>query len=1559
MDKQSILKLAKLLLDLGKRNPLVNFRDRTSSTLEFISPKYEIIYDRLADGASFEVFDPKTDRDSDGSEEYGGNETSGEILKKEDVLQLAPKLKKNQLLPFSAAKSPMRPLKAIRKKAMTVIQETGVNIAYLAFGFIHWKEREDSAVNFKAPILLLPVEIQNDSSLEPFYISAREDEAVVNPTFAYKLENEYNFQLPEFDGEDIVHYFDEIESLIVKLGWSLSREVKLGTFSFLKINMYRDLLNHADTISQNTNIRRILDPNSGSQSDNEEGESHPAIQNPMNFHTVVDADSSQLEAIALAKSGASFVLQGPPGTGKSQTITNIIAECLASGKKVLFVSEKLAALEVVYDKLTEAGLSDFCLQLHSHKANKKDVIAELARTLKLEKNGVSSVADRELETLQRTQTQLENYERELHQKRDVIDMSLYMLFEKFAHFRKYPDVHVLIPDIKSKGESYLSDAVELLSGYARHSVTIGYQYKNNPWYGYIGLDNSYQADLAFRQNFSATCSALKLFEKKAEKIYQICKIDCSSLASLKDNAKQGVTSLLRILGESDFLTPSLLNRRTLDNLLKNVSRMQNLSADILRYRQDVDAEFDQDVYQIDGKSAYNALKKFYSGWFQRLFSKKYKEIQDKFRVCRKNGKKFDYKSLLSAAQKLMQVQGLKQEYGECECVVKDPLGVTYHGYSSNWEHIIQQLNGCLACSCLNEVGRVVLVYQPDEFIALKQELIDLCDDLDSLFEKNEPVFAYLNGCFDGNIFDFFSSSFCEAQKKLEGCLKEADRRNNWIIFWKHMQKIQSFGLTGFVDSCIQNNFAADDMPDIFQKMFYRQWIDHVIGSSDVLTEFNRTTQDQNISCFAQKDLLQFEINKAKIRAAVSAKRPDLGYVAGGGAIAVLLREAGKKRKQKPIRVLLSEIGELAQVLKPCFMMSPLSVSTFLDSKELNFDTVVFDEASQIFPQDAVGAIYRGKQLIVVGDSKQMPPSNFFNSMTSSDDYDDEEEAEAEGVSDFESILDLCSTSMPQIWLKWHYRSRCEELIAFSNRNFYKGDLISFPSAHTKKEGYGVSFHYVNGIFDRKTKTNRAEADYIVDLIYDHFEKYPNRSLGVVAFSASQQDLIESCLSKRRAADSSKEEFFRSDLPEPFFIKNLETVQGDERDTIIFSIAYARDSMGRFMANFGPVNREGGERRLNVAVTRAKYNVEVVCSVHAYDIDLKVSHSKGAQLLREYIDYAENGMVALERAPEVRQFETFDSDFEMEVYDCLTEAGFSVDTQVGCSKFRIDLALKIPQTSDYVLAIECDGATYHSAATVRDRDRLRQQILENMGWHFYRIWSTDWFRNNRIERERLVKTAKEAVESRERALLQEGEKTTPAVPVKNPDQAEAPTFVQEIHEEKNALPHYETVGLEEAQRNGGGTYLGMVAYMLGKEAPLSEEWLLKRTVNLFGRSKVTDFVRNEYRYKMAACKKYGIVRKDGFLYTPGSEKQMLRVPAESGNAQREIKYISLEELANGMLFLIEQNVSVPKDGLYKEIVSLLGFSRMGEMIEARLDQALRLIADRVEFDGELFILRDKV
>ena len=648
----------------------------------------------------------------------------------------------------------------------------------------------------------------------------------------------------------------------------------------------------------------------------------------------------------------------------------------------------------------------------------------------------------------------------------------------------------------------------------------------------------------------------------------------------------------------------------------------------------------------------------------------------------------------------------------------------------------------------------------------------------------------------------------------------------------------------------------------------------------------------------------------------------------------------------PIRRLLSEVGDLVQIIKPCFLMSPLSVSTFLDPHKISFDTVIFDEASQIAPQDAVGAIYRGKQLIVVGDSRQMPPTNFFASSLVIDD-DDEEIGD---INDYESILDLCSAAFTTERLSWHYRSRYEQLIAFSNLNFYNNNLITFPSSSKDQKGIGVDYYYVEGgTFDRGNKTNRKEAQYIVDLIYDNIKKYPNRSLGVVAFSASQQNLIDKLLSNKRQNDPSFEWFFNSGNKEPFFIKNLETVQGDERDTIIFSVAYARDNQGRFIQNFGPLNKEGGERRLNVAVTRAKENVQLVASIHYTDIDLSNTGSEGVRLLRAYLDYAQNGEEALERAINVSTEDKFDSYFEQEVCDYLRDNGFTVDTQIGCSGYKIDLGLRRPDSSEYLMAIECDGATYHSSRNARDRDVLRQRVLENMGWKFYRIWSTDWYKNKAVEKEKLIKAAKDsfAKSNSQKDLETANKNTVVADEVKE-------RFVSEIKEPSFEFPKYQELDAMKILSDKRYSLQSAVQQILKTEAPLSEELLLKRIVSLFNREKVTKTVIEDYNRRMRNCEKMGIVRKNGFLYLKEMNDPKFRVPGD----RREIKYISIEELADGIRIIIEQNVTVTREGLYKTMTNLLGFNRTGDAIVSRFEEALRYLKNRnivKENDGYLSLL----
>lgn len=1484
MNPKKLDKWADLLLDTGKRNSLINFKDTKASTAEILFPSTEILFKKIEGSSSFEVFDTRTIEKRKMSDEAdaiknprsgASSEPNSESGKSAFLEQYSKKIKRqNQILLYNAATNPIAAVKNIDKKARQFIDETGVNVAYMSFGFIHWKESDSSNCDFRAPVLLIPIRLEQNSSADTYFIKSDEDDIIVNPTFSYKLQAEYNIELPKYMDEDLPEYLAKVKRRVAKLQWTVTAECRIGIFSFLKINMYRDLKDNTKAILSNRNILKLIGEPTGPDEVYEDDGTSFSVTNPLTeLHSVVDADSSQIEAIKMAKSGKSFVLQGPPGTGKSQTITNIIAECLYDNKKVLFVSEKLAALNVVYDKLKTVGLDEFCLQLHSHKANKKDVIMDICHTLKLSKSVLSQKADREIARKEKAQHQLDAYAFELHKPRPTIEKSLYQLYESYAAFRSDPVIDYPISQLSSKGEAYLDDTVSLLEQYVEYIPYVGYNYRKNTWCGYINQDTSYQAKSELKSTFS---SAVTFFQALTSLFQEISDRYGVQPASIDD--ANNWCEFFSFAATSELITPSLLDRVHFGTAKSVIEKLQVQSSVILSVRSELNAVFDDGIYNINGS-----------------------------------------------------------EYVETELPVRAFLGPAYKGVETDWNYIFNQIAE-LQVILSKDIPFGSLENYPD-FNSEKKVFEDYSQKFKAALSLCDgKTLNRAAGYFDSAIFNLRSS--CPISLiRLTDCLGAMDSLDNWCRFRDLLSELDRAQIVPYINATIDRNIEPKHIVGAFQKQFYYQWIDSIISGNKVLSSFSRISQDKAIQTFSDKDTEQFEINKAKICAELSSMRPSLDIVSSGSALAILLREGEKKKKQKSIRSLLCETGELVQRIKPCFLMSPLSVSTFLAHDSIHFDVVIFDEASQIFPQDAIGAIYRSKQLIVVGDSKQMPPSNFFNASLESDNNDEE----TGDVTDFESILDLCSTSMPQLRLRWHYRSRYEQLIAFSNKNFYDNDLVTFPSSKVDAPGIGVDYYHVNGIFDRQSHTNLKEAEFIVDLIYENIEKYPNRSLGVVAFSVAQQDLIDQLLSTRRLNTPEKEFFFKNDKKEPFFIKNLETVQGDERDTIIFSVAYGIDTNGRFLHNFGPLNRLGGERRLNVAITRAKCNVQLVSSMHYTDINLSQTSSIGAKLLREYLDYAESGNIALERTITVNTFDQCESEFELEVYEYLKSKGFSVDAQVGCSGFRIDIGLKRPDSSDYVLAIECDGASYHSSKNARDRDRLRQQILEGMGWKFYRLWSTDWFKNKQFEQERLFQAAVNAL------------KVSPAAEVQHVECPPAVTFEETANDKEHfEFPPYKAADIRKLSKKYlPNDFKGLIKAILDVEAPLSEEFLLKRIVPYFGREKVTTGVRSDYKQKMAGYKSYGITIKNGFLYL-NTENEIKFRP--HGDIDRDIKYIAPEELAAGMHEIIRQNMEVDKVGLYRSIAAQCGVSHIGKVICEVLDSALKTLRGSVVIDGDRISLK---
>jgi very-short-patch-repair endonuclease len=618
------------------------------------------------------------------------------------------------------------------------------------------------------------------------------------------------------------------------------------------------------------------------------------------------------------------------------------------------------------------------------------------------------------------------------------------------------------------------------------------------------------------------------------------------------------------------------------------------------------------------------------------------------------------------------------------------------------------------------------------------------------------------------------------RERVDFYLDQLPQLGRWLTCKQRIEQCNQHGLGGFITRMLSQHPFPRSIAQIFERRFYVLWLDEVRRQSPTLSQFQGEIHQKQIDLFRQLDERHQRLAQQRLRSRLLQRRSALLTIVDNrrnaivsNALTDLTREAQKKR-HPPIRQIVRRVAPALLEIKPCWMMSPLSVSQFLESGSQLFDLVIFDEASQVCPEDAIAAILRGKQLIVVGDSKQLPPTRFF-SKTLADEEEEELPGEAERLENerMESILDECmGAGLSQRSLRWHYRSRHESLIAFSNHHFYQNRLVTFPSS-TAEHKAGVRFVYVAGaVYDRGgSRTNKREAERVAQLVFEHFRQKPKQSLGVVALSEAQQQAIRDAIEagiRRQPELKAWEKELTEDNPAGFFVKNLESVQGDERDVIILSIGYGPDASGRVHQNFGPVNKAGGERRLNVAVTRARHQVIVVASMRASDLSGDLN-SPGARTLRSYLAYAERGPAvlsdtALAITPRAASQEVhFDSPFEEAVYHALTAKGLQLDTQVGCSEYRIDLAVLHPQHSGtYVMGIECDGRTYHSSATARDRDRLRQRHLEQMGWTIHRIWSTDWLRNPAHE---VTKVLKKYDQLQKYPDLQKEspEKTSPAPP----------------------------------------------------------------------------------------------------------------------------------------------------------------------------------------------------
>ena len=717
-----------------------------------------------------------------------------------------------------------------------------------------------------------------------------------------------------------------------------------------------------------------------------------------------------------------------------------------------------------------------------------------------------------------------------------------------------------------------------------------------------------------------------------------------------------------------------------------------------------------------------------------------------------------------------------------------------------------------------------------------------------------------------------------------------------------------------------------------------------------------------------------------------------------GMAGVVRGELAKKRRHMPIRKLLDTAGDVVATLKPVFLMSPLSVAQYLKPDGLSFDLLLIDEASQVKPAEALGAVLRAKQVVVVGDQKQMPPTSFFDRQISGDEteeFGDGEETDSQlqtdmqllqQSSDMESILALCDVRFGnRAMLSWHYRSEHPSLIEVSNHEFYSGKLTYPPSPEFGTTISGMNFvHVKDGVYDRgRRRHNEREAAEICDAVVRHVHDHPDWTLGVVALSMSQRNLIQARMEERCREDPEVEAFCSEGHDEPFFVKNLENVQGDERDVIFVSIGYGRDKDGYFGQGFGPVSQEGGERRLNVLFTRSRKRCVVFASITHGDIRVDTSKYAGPRVLKLFMKYAETGELDIP----METGEDMDSPFEEDVKSVLEAHNYTVHPQVGASGFKIDLAIVDPKASNhYLLAIECDGARYHSSSWARERDRLRQQVLERKGWRFHRIWSTDWFYKRDNEIQKLIRAVEEAREyyisqrsndsnptaNRPNAQSsqtadntnEEAAKSSPATSSYNivrsppdslveraPDDNEiAPTIpYRETTIDKTRVPKLEIHELE------ASALVPFVSHVVEVEGPTQLDVIASRVAEFWGYARVGSRIRNAIAHATREALARGKIAQssiDGAEFYVSEDNALggkIRDRTSVGLAKvKNPKFIPSSEIRTTILLSVQQNISLSIDECVREAQKLLGTTSGRTTMRERIDQ----VANELHSSGEI-------
>ena len=1234
------------LIDKSRNNNLLYFRDLKAGTYDLSG----------ADPASLRRL-------------MAGNKISGDALTPEGV---------------DAADVRNR-LSTLHKRALQNLEEKGLETLYVTMGMATWKS-SDGGREASAPILLLPAKIEAQGRSMSLQLTG---DPQVNLALLHVLNSEFGCAItPELilggseDEEPEEPTVSESRALstvtenpvFARLrmatrgvpGFDILQRCVLGNFSFQKMAMLRDIRDNGEQIAAHAVLAAIAGaPRAAAalRSARREVDVRALDKTaPSAEHLVLDADSSQQRVIAEAAQLQSGVVQGPPGTGKSQTIVNLIATLAAQGKRVLFVAEKRAALQVVKDRLGRIGLGHLVLDLHGADVSARDIVALIAERLESDRETPAVQSEEVHLRFAEHRERLNRHAHEINRRREPQGRSVYEVLGALLKLQGRPqtaavwrgeDAGKLTPQGMEKLRSVVRDAVGVPELFLRAS--------KSPW------TNAQLTEAGKAQ--AALGAAQEAAFRRVPALLGLLQTVCSELGV---PAPRNVTEV-----------------RSFAALLKNVQEAHE------RYALAVFAEPLEQMERVV-RGQHTPVRRLWA----RLTNSEYRSAIAALRRHRS--------SVASEAE-------LSTELA------------TLLNVALRWRAVA--------------AGAAVAVHEASEALHSASKQLD---------ESLVVLAAVLPKVgFETLGWDALQQSF--------DALARDERTVNLLPRVRALEReAAALGAEPFARELVRLQIAPADWEDALEHAIARSALSAAYAETPDLPAFVGGQHERIVREFREADVQRTKLSVARVQRACAehavAARNEHREEAD-----IVRAQAQRKRGRMPLRTLLAKAPNVLTALFPCWMASPLSISQLLRADRQYFDVVIFDEGSQILPEDAVPAIMRAEHVVVAGDRHQLPPTTFFAAGAGDT---PEENADVEGVDGYESLLDQMSAVTDTWSLDWHYRSRDESLIAFSNRHIYRDRLITFPGPFT---GRALRHEHVQQEAPRDGEVDSvsAEVQRVVELVFAHFRERPNETLGVITMGIKHQQRVEAAIERALAEHADLEEHFDTQKAERFFVKNLERVQGDERDAIIISVGYGKAADGRLPYRFGPLNTEGGERRLNVAVTRARSRLTLVSSFSHLDMDPGRSTKRGVELLRLYLEYvASNGRRIGDRAGEV----VAPNPFEEDIQRALEARGMKLIPQWGVSGYRIDLVVQHPERpGEFVLAIECDGATYHSAATARDRDRLRQQVLESLGWRFHRIWSTDWFNEREIEIERAVQAYEAALRASDAPKAAPAAVTTESAP----------------------------------------------------------------------------------------------------------------------------------------------------------------------------------------------------